>query len=149
MEAKAFRGSAPSISGPPTNFAITSDSGPYDSLSLSAVAAGYGGDGPEVHASLRFALLGDGISPTSSVPNGIYLLSMQLSSTQPGLAPSDPYSFVLNKNMPWAEVEGAVRSIGVNSSFVQWVVPEPTTTVLWPPAITVFARRRARNKRCR
>lgn len=148
-EAKAFRGSDPSISGPAVNFAVTSDSGPYDSLSLSAVAAGYGADGPEVHASLRFALLGDGTSPTSPVPDGIYFLSMQLSSTQPGLAPSDPYSFVLNKGMAWSVVESAVNSIVVSGSLVQWLVPEPGSMVLWLPTITAFARLRIRGKPCR
>ena len=84
---ESFRGSNANISSPPANFAITSDSGPFDSVSLAAVAAGYGSDGAEVHASLRFALLGDGSSPTSSSPDGVYLLSLQLSSTQAGLSP--------------------------------------------------------------
>ena len=86
------------IASPTENFAVTSDAAPFDSVSLPAIAANYGAEGAEVHNSLRFALLGDGASPTSASPDGIYLLKLQLSSTQAGLAPSDAYHFVLYKN---------------------------------------------------
>jgi hypothetical protein len=124
---KGFRGSNASISSPPENFAITSDVGPFDSVSLAAVAAGYGSDGAEVHGSFRFALLGDGSSPTSASPDGVYLLTMQVSSTQPGLNASDPFYFVLNKNAAAAGVAAAVHSLGISPSLVQWVVPEPAS----------------------
>jgi hypothetical protein len=130
MELKAFRGSDPNISTPAANFAVTSDAGPYDSVSLAAVAAGYGADAAEVHSSLRFALLGDGISPTSSSPDGIYLVGLQVSSTQAGLMPSDPYYFVLNKNVDWGKVSPAVDSLGIAPSLQQWVVPEPGAFLL-------------------
>ena len=65
-ELKAFRGSNANITTPAANFAVTSDSGPFDSVSLAAVAANYGTDGAEVHSSFRWALLGDGTSPTST-----------------------------------------------------------------------------------
>jgi hypothetical protein len=122
---KAFRGSNANIAGPLENFAITSDTGPFDSLSLPAVAANYGAEGAEVHNSLRFAMLGDGTSPTSPSPNGIYLLELQLSSTQAGLAPSDVYNFVLYKSAAIDQVVAAVRSLGYASAAVQWVTPEP------------------------
>jgi hypothetical protein len=125
---KAFRGSNPNIASPPENLAITSDVGPFDILSLAAVAANYGADGPEVHASLRFAFLGDGSSPISPVSDGVYLLSMQLSSTQSGLAASDPYYFLLYKNAANAAVQSAVSALGIAASQVQWLaVPEPAT----------------------
>src|SRR5688572_15313039 len=63
---KAFRGSNVNINTPPENFGITTDIGPFDSLSLAAIATDYGTAGPEAHSSLRFALLGDGTSPSSS-----------------------------------------------------------------------------------
>jgi hypothetical protein len=121
---KAFRGSNVDISTPPENFAITSDVAPFDSVSLAPLAADYTSGG---HSSLRFALLGDGTLPTSSSPDGVYLLSLRLSSSQTGLSPSDPYHFVLSKNAPTSQVVAAVRSLGIASSAVQWVVPEPSS----------------------
>jgi hypothetical protein len=134
-ELKAFRGSDPAITTPAANFAVTSDTGPFDSLSLAAVAASYGADGAEVHSSLRFALLGDGMSPTSSSPDGIYLVGLQVSSTQAGLSASDPYYFVLNKNMPWSTVQTAVNSLGINSSLQQWTAPEPSALLIFLSAV--------------
>jgi hypothetical protein len=128
---KAFRGSVAGITSPPENFAVTSDGGPFDSVSLPAVAANYGSEGAEVHVSLRFALLGDGTDPLSASPDGVYLLKMQLSSTQNGLAPSEPFYFVLNKNSSFDTLSSAVNSLGAAASVVQWVsVPEPGTAAL-------------------
>jgi hypothetical protein len=127
---KSFRGSNASISTPPENFAITSDSVPFDGLSLAPVAAGYGADGAEVHGSLRFALLGDGSSPTSTSPEGVYLLQMQVTSTQSGLSASDPYYFVLNKNGSASDLAAAVQSLGIAPELVQWLVPEPSCAIL-------------------
>jgi hypothetical protein len=127
---KAFRGSNASITSPPENFAITTDADPFDSVSLPAVAAGYGTEGAEVHNSVRFALLGDGASPTSSSPDGVYLLNLQISSTQAGLSPSDPYYFVLYKNAVAGDVSAAVRSLGYAASAVQWVTPEPGASAI-------------------
>lgn len=124
-ELKAFRGSDPAINTPAANFAVTTDVGSFDSLSLAAVAAGYGSDGAEVHSSLRFALLGDGTSPTSASPDGVYLVGLQVSSSQVGTTPSDPYYFVLNKNTDWSTISAAVGSLGIAASLQQWVVPEP------------------------
>jgi hypothetical protein len=128
-ELKAFRGSNPNITTPVANFAITSDSGPFDSLSLAPVAAGYGAEGAEVHGTFRFALLGDGSSPTSASPDGVYLVSLQLSSTQAGITPSDPYYFVLHKNASPTAISSAVESLGFSSSAIQYV-PEPSVAVL-------------------
>jgi hypothetical protein len=119
---KAFRGSDPTISSPPENFAITGDMAPFDSVSLPAVASGYSAN---AHSSLRFALLGDGQSPSSASPDGVYLLTLQVSSTQSGLASSDPYYFVLHKNAPASDVMAAVAGLGVEASLVQFV-PEPS-----------------------
>jgi hypothetical protein len=135
---KAFRGSNVNVTSPLENFAITSDTGPFDSLSLPAVAANYGAEGAEVHNSLRFALLGDGASPASPSPDGIYLLKLQLSSTQAGLSASDIYNFVLYKNASLDQVAAAVQSLGLGSAAVQWVTPEPHTAALAALALTVL-----------
>jgi hypothetical protein len=137
---KSFRGSNVHVSSPPENVAITSDSGPFDSVSLAAVAAGYGGEGAEVHGSIRYALLGDGTSPTSTSADGVYLLTMQISSTQPGLSASDPYYFVLSKNGAAADVVAAVHSLGVAPGLVQWLVPEPGGAALLATSMFVFTQ---------
>lgn len=123
---KGFRGSNANISTPAENFAITSDSGPFDSLSLAAISGTYDA---EAHSSLRWALLGNGTSPTSSSPDGVYLLSLQLSSTQNGLASSDPYYFVLHKNASSSDVAAAVASLGFAPELVQ-AVPEPAAAAM-------------------
>jgi hypothetical protein len=123
---KGFRGSNAAISAPAENFAVTSDGGPFDSLSLAAISATYDA---EAHSSLRWALLGDGASPTSASPDGVYLLGLQLSSTQVGLAPSDPYYLVLHKNASPSDVAAAVASLGFAPELVQ-AVPEPATAAM-------------------
>src|SRR4051812_19378655 len=130
-ELKAFRGSIVNISSPPENFAVTSDSGPFDSLDLPAVATNYGSEGAEVHVSLRFAMLGDGSNPLSATPEGVFLLGMQLTSNQNGVAASEPFYFVLEKNMSPDSVSAAVSSLGVPAPLVQWLaVPEPVGLVM-------------------
>jgi hypothetical protein len=141
---KAFRGSNANISSPPENFAITSDGAPFDSVSLAATAANYE---PGVHGSLRFALLGDGASPTSASPDGVYLLSMQLGSTQAGLSASDPYYFVLHKNAAMQQVRGAVKSLDFPSELVQWIVPEPGITALVAISAIGLVQLRRRRRR--
>jgi MYXO-CTERM domain-containing protein len=123
---KGFRGSDAGITTPVENYAVTSDSGPFDSLSLPAIGAVYSA---ESHSSLRWALLGDGSSPTSASPDGVYLLRLQLSSTQNGLAPSDPYYYLLHKNAAPDAIAAAIDHLGVAPELVQ-VVPEPATWML-------------------
>jgi hypothetical protein len=146
---KAFRGSNANITTPLENFGITTDAGPFDGVSLAAVAADYGADGDEIHSSIRFALLGDGTSPTSSSPDGVYSLKLQLSSTQSGLAPSDAYYFVLYKNSSVFEVSAAVRSLGVAPSAVQWVTPEPAACSLAIAAAVLVNVRNLSRRRSR
>jgi hypothetical protein len=145
-ELKAFRGSNPDISTPAANFAVTSDVSPFDSVSLATVAAGYGGEAAEVHGSFRFALLGDGASPTSSSPDGVYLLSLQVTSTQAGITPSDPYFFVLNKNALWSTVKTAVGSLGIAPSLQQWTAPEPGACVSLLVGAAILCGRRFRKR---
>jgi hypothetical protein len=128
-ELKAFRGSNVNVSAPPENLAITSDSGPLESVSINPVLADYGTEGTDVHNTIRYALLGDGSSPTSSSPDGVYLASLQVTSTQAGLDPSDEFYFVLHKNAATAAVTEAVAALGVPASRVQYV-PEPAAMTL-------------------
>jgi hypothetical protein len=127
----------------PTATARTSDSMPFASLALPALAYG---DGDEAHATVRYRLLGDGISPTSSSVDGIYRVSLQLSSNETGLMASDPFQFVLHKNAPRAAVEAAVASLGIDAALVQFV-PEPTGAALMFVSavyLIAYARRSSR-----
>jgi len=121
-EIEAFRGqfNAPSAS------ARTSDLGPFASLAFPTVS--YAAE-EDSHATSRFQLLGEGSSPTSASPDGVYLLSLQLTSNQQDMAASDPFFFVLNKNMPLSVAQAAVASLNVDPSRVQ-VVPEPAAIAL-------------------
>jgi hypothetical protein len=140
-EIKAFRGQNVNISMPPENYAVTTDMGPFDSLSLPTVTAGYVPQVANAHSSVRFALLGDGTSPTSNSPDGAYLLSMKITSTEAGLDPSDAYHFVLHKNASAADVSAAVASLPFAPEFVQYV-PEPSSLALAAVAVAAHSVRR-------
>jgi hypothetical protein len=138
-EIEAFRSS-----GSP---AVTNDSltpGSPATLSYSNVSASYNA---EVHSSASFRLLGDGASSTAEGDDGVYLLSMTYSSTQPGLAASDPFYFVLHKNANSADIEAAVGSLGFGARLVQYV-PEPSSVLLLViGCASAAAARRTRNHR--
>ena len=81
--------------------------------------------------------------------DGIYLMTMTYASTEPGLNASAPFYFLLHKNAPPAEIIAAVGSLGVASSFVQYV-PEPSTASLLAACLaTLPALRRSRSWRRR
>jgi hypothetical protein len=121
----AFRGDSLSS---PDQFAINGNSIPATGFVFSNIASTYDNDS---HSSMRFRFLGDGTSALAPPSDGIYLLTLQISSTQPGLNSSDALSFVLSKGATFAQLSVAVGSLGVDSSLVQFVaVPEPTTWVL-------------------
>lgn len=126
---QSFRGD-PSA---PTAEAFTTDSGPFGSLAFAAISPGYS---EEAHSGVRFRLLGDGTDPTSASPDGVYRLTMQIATSQAGVAPSDAFDFILVKNAPFETMAAAVQSLGVGSATVQFLVPEPTGFVL---AIVGFA----------
>ena len=128
----------------PTAVARTSDSGPFASIAFAPV--NFAADGDEVHATSRFRLLGDGSSPTTASPDGVYLLSLQLTSNQVGLAPSDPFFFVLNKNSDRATVEAAVASLGIAPGLVQFV-PEPSSAAIAVVGVALTSLRARRRRR--
>jgi MYXO-CTERM domain-containing protein len=130
----------------PTATAKTTDAAPFGSL---AVPAGSGIEitNSNAHSTVRYRLLGDGLSPTTASADGVYLVSLQVSSTQAGLAPSDPFHFVLSKNASVGEVQAAMAALGVAPALIQ-VVPEPTCGALGAAVLVMLnARRRRRSTR--
>jgi hypothetical protein len=133
----AFRGDSTSS---PDQLAITGSAIPGSGLTFSNIASTYNG---ESHSSMRFRMLGDGTSALTEPSDGIYLLKLQISSTQPGLDPSSVLSFLLYKNASYSDVTAAVNALGVNPSLVQIVgVPEPTAAVLGLNGVCGLAWRR-------
>lgn len=83
-------------------FAITSDTGPFQSFSFTPIS-----NGDDEHKTAFFRMLGDGVAPDSPSDDGVYLLSLRLLSDQIGVTPSAPYYFLLNKNATSQELEDA------------------------------------------
>ncbi len=144
-EAEAYRG--PSAS--PSALAKTSDSGPFASLMFPGVSGiSFASEGADTHNSVHYRLAGDGSSITSDLPDGIYLLSLQLSSNNADVTASDPFYFVLTKNgggaVPTA-INSLVNSLGLDPSQVQVIVPEPAAAglaALGLAGLLPFVRRR-------
>ena len=65
----------------------------------------------------------------------MYLLSLQLGISSNDKTPSAPFYFVLNKNTPATDVNAAVALLNFAPQLVQFVVPEPTSTILVGAAI--------------
>lgn len=125
-EAEAYRGSSVS----PSALAKTSDSGPFASLMFPGGAGvSFASSGAEVHNTVHYRMVGDGSSITSPLADGVYLLSMQLSSTDSTVGGSDPFYFVLSKGAAPGAVQAAIGSLGVDPSAVQ-AIPEPTAGAL-------------------
>ncbi len=91
------------------------------------------------HTSMRYQLLGDGLSETVASRDGVYLVSLELSGTQtmPSLMPSDTFYYILGKNVVYEDLTAVVNSFaasqGIGSNLVQFapnVVPEPGTITL-------------------
>jgi hypothetical protein len=138
---QAFRGSDPDM---PSVTAVTKDIGLFESLAFPAIAADYDA---QAHSTARFRLLGDGTDGLSPSQDGVYLVSLNIASTQAGLAASDAFYFVMHKNASPDAVSAAVRSLGIDASLVQ-VVPEPGSLLLVAMAASSVAvcRRRRQNR---
>jgi hypothetical protein len=123
-EMGAFRGDSTT----PADTAFTTDGPPFQGLAFSNISATYNA---ESHSSMRFRVLGDGTSALVAPQDGLYLMQLQITSTQPGLAASDPFYFLLYKNVFSDSVNAAVTSLGVDPSLVQYLpVPEPAAVIL-------------------
>ncbi len=142
-EAEAFRGS----SATPTALARSSDIGPFQNLMFpGGSGVSFASEGADVHNTVNYRMLGDGVSPASPLDDGIYLLSFQLSSTDSSVAASDPFYFVLHKNPATGAIARAVDSLGVDPSLVQ-VVPEPAAWLLVVIGCGALGRIRCRQTR--
>jgi hypothetical protein len=126
---------------------LTSDGSVSPSLAFSAIVGGYD---DEAHSSARLRFLGDGTTTilgtgtiASEPADGVYLASLVVATSDPGVAASDPYWFVMHKGVPWSDVVAAVGALNVPNSAVQVLgVPEPSTLVLAGLALTALVSRR-------
>jgi len=142
----AFRGSALASA----DQAVTTDLSPFGGIAYPAISATYAAD---EHSSARFRLLGNGTDPLSASKDGVYLLSLQLTSTQNELAASDPFYFVLAKNTAGDVVAAAVAALVAEKSIVPsrvQFVPEPASLALLAAgtiSLATFRRRRRAGRR--
>lgn len=125
-QVRAFYGSPSSMS----ETATTADTGPLESLPFAPIASGYDTD---AHATARFQFLGNGTDASVEPDDGIYLLSLKLSTSEAGIAASDDFYFVMHKNAPHSDIRAAIASLGVSPSAVQVVgqaIPEPSALAI-------------------
>lgn len=139
----AYRGS----SAAPTAQATTTDAGPFQSLMFPG-GAGVSFTSAEAHNGVSYRMLGDGTSSTSAVADGLYLVSLQLSSTDAALTASDPFYFLLSKNAD-ASVGSALVVLGFDSGLVQNLVPEPASAGLAAGGLAGLALLRRRSLKAR
>ena len=133
------------VNGAPAT-AMTTDSGPFASLTYSLEVTS-----DEAHTGMGYRFLGDGVSSTSSLPDGVYLLSLKISTA--GLTESDPFYFVLPKGASAGETGAATFSLarqqGIDVGAIQamTLIPEPSSLALAPLAIggCMAVRRRPGN----
>ena len=77
---------------------------------------------------MRFRTLGNGTSALVEPQYGLYLMQLEITSTQVGLAASDPFYLLLYKNPAPGSLDAAIANLGFNFSLVQILpVPEPAT----------------------
>lgn len=135
----------------PAALAKTTDSAPFETLPLTAIGATASAN---PHHTIRYRLLGDGISSTAHGDDGVYLASLQISSSAAGVGASDPFYFVFFKNEDGhlgpehndlTEALQAAASLGFPSSLIQThaLVPEPAGVAGLVIAAAAFCRRRA------
>lgn len=131
------------VSGNPLT-ATTTDSGPFEAITYNLNVTS-----EEAHSGMGFRFLGDGVSLTSALADGVYLLSLKLSTA--GLTDSDPFYFVLPKGVAPGEAGAATRAFaqqqGIGAGAIQAMaaIPEPATLPLVALAIlAIVARRRQR-----
>ena len=132
------------VSGNPLT-ATTTDSGPFASLTYPLTV-----DSEEAHTGMGFRFLADGVSNTNALSDGVYLLSLKISTA--GLNDSAPFYFVVPKGIyPKEAGEVAVafaHQQGIGSGAIQnMLIPEPASLALAVFALCgiAAARRRVRN----
>lgn len=136
-----FRGDGTSV---PSILAQTTDSAPFSTLTLSSISFMSGNP----HHSVGFRLLGDGVNPGLTGPaagdDGIYLASLMVSSSAAGVGASDPFYFVLHKNVDAEAAYQVALTLGFPESQIQ-VIPEPAA--LMPMLVVAVAGLRTRRRR--
>jgi hypothetical protein len=110
----------------------------------------------DAHSSVRYQLLGDGVDPYVASRDGVYLATLQVSGTQtsPNLSPSEPFYFLLSKNVGVDTVAAVAASFaasrGINSANVQFAgVPEPNTLAITAGGLMLGAVARRRGGKSR
>jgi hypothetical protein len=116
------------VSGNPLT-ATTTDAGPFASITYNLNVTS-----EESHTGMGFRFLGDGVSNTSALADGVYLLSLKVSTT--GLTDSDPFYFVLPKGVSPQEAGNATfafaqqQGIDVGAIQAMTAIPEPASLTL-------------------
>ncbi len=140
-EIEAYRGSGPNLV-----IARTSDLPTFQSIKFPPAPAGIvfsGGTPQEAHTSVSCRMLGDGTSTASALPDGVYLVSLQLDNTSASVAVSDTFYFLLTKNPSPGSTQAAVAALGFDASRVQ-AVPEPSSAALGVCGLIGLLRARRR-----
>jgi hypothetical protein len=128
----AFRGDA---TAPADQLLISGLSTTPQSLVFSNISSTYDSD---AHSSMRFRMLGDGASALVTPADGLYLLTLQITSTH-------PIYFMLYKNASVGEINTAIASLHISSALVQVVaIPEPGGIAMATLAILGIGSRRLR-----
>ncbi|WP_428308644.1 PEP-CTERM sorting domain-containing protein [Lacipirellula sp.] len=116
------------VSGNPLT-ATTADVGPFASLAYSLSVTD-----EEAHTGMGYRFLGDGSSNTSTLADGVYLLSLKVSAA--GLTDSAPFYFVLPKGVTPSEAGAATLAFaqqqGIAAGAIQAMtaIPEPASLAL-------------------
>jgi hypothetical protein len=126
--------------------AVTTDVGPFQSVTWSITVSN-----AEAHSGLGYRFLGDGVSDTSPLATGVYLLSLLLSHGS--LTKSDPFYFVIPRGVSSGELNSAVAGLasskGIAAGAIQQVVPEPGAMALCGAMLLGLARLQRRfSMRC-
>ncbi len=132
------------VSGNPLT-ATTTDVGPFAGITYPLTVSS-----DEAHTGMGFRFLGDGALSTSALADGVYLLSLKVSTT--GLTDSNPFYFVLPKGVSPEEAGQATfafagqQGIDVGAIQAMTEIPEPASLALAALAIggCMAVRRHAR-----
>ena len=135
-----FRGDGTSV---PSIMSDSTDVGPFATMALSNIAT----KSSNAHSSVGYRLLGDGtnfgLAGPAAGDDGIYLLTMQLTSTAAGVGASDPFYYVMYKNRDVTEALAAAAGLGFDPSLVQ-LMPEPSSLMLLVAGVAAINMRRRR-----